>query len=259
MIREMSEPETPAERLAKAGLRPAAPSGAGGLWQRMGSRRLLLPAGIAVLAAVACLLALSIGDGGTPAPAPAADPAEVASPATRASSDEGDDGEPDRPRAFRLGPIPVGSRGAGDRNEGSGSHWSETELSRNPRECMSRPASRPADDSGASAPAGLTDGKSPSAECPPGIEVSCIVRGLGGPTAIINNTLVQSGSSIAGFTVVDIGEFSVELARDGRHYIVGVSPPERPEPEQEEEDEDKGGEDEDEDEKKSESKKRGEK
>ncbi|GAG45486.1 unnamed protein product [marine sediment metagenome] len=72
-----------------------------------------------------------------------------------------------------------------------------------------------------------------------GIKVSGIMRGLGGPVAIINNRFIAVGKTIGKAKVVRIGQFSVELEIDGERFLIGVSAPSTYEPPREEPAEDK--------------------
>ncbi len=60
---------------------------------------------------------------------------------------------------------------------------------------------------------------------PPDLLVSCIMRGLGGPTAIINGVPVSEGDTVKGVKVVRIGDFSVEVEHNGQRFLLGTSTP----------------------------------
>ncbi len=60
---------------------------------------------------------------------------------------------------------------------------------------------------------------------PPGIVLSCIMRGPKGCIAIINNRAVKVGHMVEDATVVRIDQFSVELERKGRRFLLGIATP----------------------------------
>jgi hypothetical protein len=60
---------------------------------------------------------------------------------------------------------------------------------------------------------------------PPGISVSGIIQGPEGPVAMINNRIVVVGDTVNKHKVVRIGKTSVELERDGKRFLVGISTP----------------------------------
>jgi len=60
---------------------------------------------------------------------------------------------------------------------------------------------------------------------PAGLQLVGIMRGSDGWVAIINNRTVKVGMTIAKAKVIRIGQFSVELERDGRRFQIGVSAP----------------------------------
>ncbi len=63
---------------------------------------------------------------------------------------------------------------------------------------------------------------------PPGIQVSCVMRGLSGPIAIINDRCASVGKTIDGAKVIAISEFAVEVDYRGRRYRIGISQPSEP-------------------------------
>lgn len=60
---------------------------------------------------------------------------------------------------------------------------------------------------------------------PAGLQLVGIMRGSDGWVAIINNRSVKVGMTVAKAKVTRIGQFSVELERDGRRFQIGVSAP----------------------------------
>lgn len=64
--------------------------------------------------------------------------------------------------------------------------------------------------------------------CPPGIVLSCIMRGPAGPVAIINNRTVKVGQTVNDAKVIRIEQFAVELELKGRRFMIGVASPSAP-------------------------------
>jgi hypothetical protein len=77
-----------------------------------------------------------------------------------------------------------------------------------------------------------------------GLVVTAILRGSGGPVAVINNELHRPGQIVGEAKVVRIGESEVELEEAGRRFLISVSaaPPAAPTNQAAEEDESAGDE-----------------
>jgi len=60
---------------------------------------------------------------------------------------------------------------------------------------------------------------------PPELSVSCIMRGLNGPVAIIDGRAVHIGQKVHGVKVVRIGDFSIEIEHQGKRSTIGISSP----------------------------------